>query len=253
MSQSIFIMYDGVIKDPRENIINFILEDSEEVRLDNIFPISLLRSLTPQQKRGLIVCSTSFNFFEFLCGLSKAKDINKEEIQGLLDYMTSEYLGRSDLYNDLPLLVIGDSIPKLLKMSNISKIYIYTPVKDKRVIMDLIGEYGKQEKIEMVHGNIENILKEYQDISTFMINDLYVVECLKKLYPKKKLDILIPDYLYLYAHENTPVLKINDVAIEEYLKGTSYYVKLFKPVDDYDYGFVIDKDTKKETSDGKPA
>ena len=202
--ETIFITYDGIIKDYRPFILKKIAEIPELTEAYRGFiNVDILQGLTIDQLNFLSMISPSRNILEFLA-------IKQFDYEKALNDIYNKF---PEMYIDSELLSFGQSLNILKRQSFTKKIYIYTENYDKRIHFDIQNQYKDMNLIEYITGPFEDVMKTIDEhITTFVLYDIAMVDKLIELKKIHEAHILIPDIAFNYKMgTNGAQMRIDDI------------------------------------------
>ena len=219
-SEYVFCMYDDILRTHIPSLTkklislkplyeNFIKYDAiENVPITNILRLALIR--------------TSYNLLIHL---------SKTPFEYDLTYM-NVLKGMTNIYDNSPNMVMTNTIDILADTSFIKKIFIYSPRKSTAIEDDVITNIlnsSNRSNIEFVYGTIEDVVKEINKITLYIVNDIYVANTIMDTLPNAHADILVADYGYNYKlnKKKQAILKIDD--IDKKIESSGYGLNMFIP------------------------
>ena len=128
-----FITYDGMIKNFQLTLLEILRSDIMKDKYNDILKIDILQELNVDELEGICLASESENI---LATIGRRMDVNYGAM--LLDLFNKF----PDLFSESKLLPLGQSINILNRQSFMDKIYLYTPVYDERIYMDIGDTFG---------------------------------------------------------------------------------------------------------------
>lgn len=203
----IFVTYDEVIKSPYPVLLHQILYRFRSVyekflNFDDIDGMDVKALMLYCTKR------THKNVFRDLM-------ITEFDIDKSLKEATDRFF---DVYSKSDLLSIGDSLRRVAAQRFTKKIYIYTPVYDLRVHIDIQETYGDMDKINYVNGDFTEVIKNLPEITSYFLNDAEYVNALIEMKKLKHTTVLLAEYGFNYIKEGDELFYKFDVesATEEH-------------------------------------
>lgn len=187
----IFITYEDVIKSPYPFILNKIdteLKSYYEPYLD----LDKFSGLDMDNLLRLCVQRTDPNILRFFQKIDF-------DANGALAEIKNRYF---EMYEKSELLKIGYSLDMVMPQKFCEKIYIYTPVYDIRVHLDIQRNFNDMKLVNYVSGDFDKVLDKLGDeITTYIVNDLdYVVHILEKD-KANYTNIMLASYGYNYIYD----------------------------------------------------
>ena len=223
----LFITYDQVIKDYRPKLMKFISEHKDVYKA--FINTDILEGLSDKEYMGLSLQSSKLNILEYLSKQNFDFDKSLENIKHKIPA----------LYLDSDVLSMGASIHILLNQSFTQKIYIYTPVYDINIHMDIQDNFKDMDRIEYITGPIRDVMNTIEEkITTFILNDIEIFKILLDMKILEYSNILIANlgYNYKLNEENKLVLNI-DGDINKISEQNICKIALFSTTRNYDVVF----------------
>jgi hypothetical protein len=125
-----------------------------------------------------------------------------------------------DMYSKSEKLVMGDSLHMILSQGFTEKVYVYTPEYDERVHVDLNDTYRNPDKLKYITGDFANIIEDFDDITTFIFNDIIDISTLIAFNKTKYTNILVANYGYNFTIDDNGNLTLRidaESMMEEYV------------------------------------
>ena len=222
----IFITYDGVVKNYRPALIKYVLENYKR-QYESFINIPFLEKLDMQELLGLCIQSSSQNIFEYLA-------TREFDYDATLDAAYNRY---THLFDDSPLLIVGESIRVLTMQSFTKKIYIYSDTFDERIFKDINTEFVDMSKIEYISGPFYDVMSDIPEhITSFMLNDIDYVDMLISLGRVEYTNILLANYGFNYKMgeiDGKPSLELKIPDIEQVAKREKFKFVMFSVSNNY--------------------
>lgn len=195
LPEKFFIEYDGIIKNYRPTLLHKIMYDPETIsKYSDILNLQIIDGMTIEALNGLTLRSEYVNILKYI------------RVDDNIDYdiiLSSIYGKYVDLYGASEPLTTMLSIPKLLSQKIPVSIFLYSPIDDPRIAIDIytgIVEQNKDANIPYYCGDIVDILKHIDtNINRYMLSNISTVDILLDNNIIKKDDVIfIPQYAYNY-------------------------------------------------------
>ena len=221
----VFVTYDGVVKDYRPFLLKQIASNPKMLEVyKNYIDTALITTLTDKQLNFLPVISTSRNILEYI----SIKKFNYDKS------LNDLYQMFPNIYSDSELLPLGNSINILRRQKFTSKIFIYTEEYDKRIHFDIQDNFSDMSTIEYISGPFEDVINSITEtITTYILNDIKLVDKLIELNRIKETQVLISDTGYNYKDNNGELI-VNIDNLEEKMYNHIFKLAMFKPVSNFE-------------------
>ncbi len=192
-----FICFDNVIKNPSAFILHQLANNELYKDYKNFIN---LENFEGRSLNDVIDLHNVIHTKNPLYRLSKSKfdyDLTYAEL----------YLSMNNIYEDSPLLRIGEALKILLLQKFTRNVYIYSREYDERINKEIISNYNGSKKIVYVNGEFIDVVKSINKITTFIVDDIdYIEELIDNDIISYK-TILLANYGYNY--------KLSDIVIDE--------------------------------------
>jgi hypothetical protein len=187
-SETVLVTYDDVIKTPYPFLLNKIdtkLRSFYEAFLD----VDKFKGLDMNNLLRLCVQRTDRHLFRYLAKTDF-------DFDGALKELQDRYF---EIYEQSPLLAMGDGIQMMLTQKFTNKIYIYTEVYDIRVHLDIQKTFNDMERVNYITGDFPSVLNKLDGITSYIVNDLdYVIDIINSG-KTEFTNIMLAQYGYNYA------------------------------------------------------
>lgn len=215
----IFISYEEVIKSPYPFIIKQIQEKYKDYYKDYI-NFDLIDNLDLDNINRLCVQRQEKNILKYL---------SKKEFD-FITALNDIYKKFDDMFIKSDFLSIGKNIHFLLSQKFTQRIYMYTPIYDKRIHLDIQMNFKDMDKIKYVTGDFFEVVKSLDGITSYILNDIMDVSTLLSTNKISYTNILLANYGYNYTlNENGKlILRLN---IDEIMKEKIFKFVTFTPID----------------------
>lgn len=183
----ILIEYKDVIKCPSAGMLQLIKDEYIEDMKDLIDTRKLQRMDFKNIQRYCIERP-----FKNILDYIKIIDFNTDDIYNAL------YNNCNDLYEKLPLMIMGEAVFMLISQKFTKKIYIFSEEYDKKIEDDIIEKFGEHKNIFYVAGSFADILNNIEQPTSYMLSDVDKVKTILKLNKQEYSEIMIAQYGYNY-------------------------------------------------------
>lgn len=215
----ILITYDEVIKSPYPFLLNKINKKLSFFYKEYL-DIDKFNGLDMKNLVRFCIQRTDKHLFRYL---SKIDFDVETSLKQLLD----RYF---EVYEESPLLEIGESLILLLSQKFTKKVYIHTEVYDIRVHMDIQNTYKDMERVVYVAGDFGDVLdKIEEDITSYFINDLDYLDTIVEKGKAEYTNIMLANYAYNYILGEDGELEYR-LDVEKLLDGIVCKFATFSPV-----------------------
>lgn len=215
----LFIEYAEVIKSPTLFMLKLIRGPLKEVYRDFIH-VEFLETMTDEELEIYLLRRKHKNIFF---------DLAKREF----DYDTAYqnlYDKYDNMYDRSPLLKIGTTIDFLSGQKFNKKIYLYSKTYDPRIELDIKYSFRDWSKIEYVYGDIATVLENISPVTTFILNDIWLIPELCNLDKIKMTDVLSTNYRYNLTYNEEAKEFEPCLLVEKYAMDYVFKFGLFAPI-----------------------
>jgi hypothetical protein len=189
--ERIFITYNEVIRNPYVYLFNKIDTKLRDFYKDFI-DVDKFKGLNDKNMLRFLTERTDKQPFRFLA----KRDFDMDDA---LKELMHRY---PKIYEESPLLDIGDQIHMMLTQKFTEKIFVYTEEYDVRVHADIQKLYNNMERVTYVSGDFAKLIQrpELDGITTYIVNDLdYIYEVLEAG-KADYVNFLLAKYAYNYIY-----------------------------------------------------
>jgi len=196
-SEYFFISYDNVIRHPSAYLLHKIVNNSDYKEFDNFIKTEELVDKTINEIAALSNIWATKNPLEYYA---------KQKFDYNMTY-AELFLTDDNVYNNSPLLKFGETLPLILNQQFTKKVFIYSREYDPRIDADIRKQFNANRKISYVNGEFIDVVKSVENITTFIIDDISMVQELLDNDIISYKTILLANYGYNY--------KLSDIIIDE--------------------------------------
>lgn len=218
----ILISYEDMLKCPSFFVLKTIRDELIEA-YEPFIHVDIIKNMTDDELIYMCRYRSEKNPLKYL-----AKRVFNYE-QAFKDIMDKYPNSYKDSYK----LRLCEYVDYLAMQKFTDKILIYTRDFDEKVLVDVSDMFSYNEKIELVCGDIEDVINDF-NITGFFINDHNYIDIIKKYDKLQYSEILVPAYGYnMHLNENNiPVIRTD---ITEYSKHNDFKIGLFNPFDGHKF------------------
>lgn len=157
------ISYEQVVKDPNEFILDIILHnDHLKKQFSKYLDLSRLVNNSSEHNRFLLVTRTKKNILEWLAKVPFDYELNYKKL----------YDKYPQMYRNSTPLSMYNALATALVKPFTSRVYLYHPTKDKRIMYDIAKAFGRCDKITFCSGNYLDVLNHIGKVDVIIDNDI---------------------------------------------------------------------------------
>lgn len=216
----IFIEYEEIIRSPYPLLLNLIAHQYRDSYKDFLW-MEEFESMDMKNLERLCVQRTKKNIFEYLAKTPFDYD------KALKEFKDKFF----NLYNESPMLAIGENIAKFMTQKFTKQIYIHTEEYDTRVHLDIQETFNNMELVNYVTGPFDDVIQTLDGISCYILRDIEKVPVIFDHQKGNYTEILLAAYGFNYKldEKEDPVYKID---IQPFLTDeTVFKFGTFQPVE----------------------
>lgn len=215
----IFIDYEEIIRSPYPAMLKLISSHYQDHYKDFLWMEEFADMDMPNLER-LCVQRTKKNIFEFLA--KKPFDYD-QAIKDLKDKFM-------DIYKESPMLMMGESVSRMMSQKFTKKIYMYTEQYDIRVHIDIQETFKNMNIINYVTGDIEQVIQDLKDVSFYVLKDIDHIPLIFKHDIGDYKEIVLASYGYNYNLDDNGEAQYK-IDIEALMKEYVFKFASFQPVE----------------------
>lgn len=228
-----FITYDNIIRNPYSYIMHQLVNNEEYSSYKDFIHTEKLENKSIAEISEIISMNPIKNPLEYY---------SKDEFDYNLS-LAELYLSMDNVYSESPLLKFGIALGIILKQQFTKKVYIYSKEFDPRIDEDIRKQFGGSKKIVYINGDLIEVVKSIDKITTFIIDDIDMVQRLIDSDLVSYTNILLANYGYNYklsdiiideSYGREVILKIDN--LHELMNTKVFKLKVFDPVKIVDSG-----------------
>lgn len=183
----ILMEFKDVIKCPSAGILKLIKKDYVDDMKD-LIDMNKLNRMDFNNIQRYCIERPFINILDYI----KTTDFNTDDIYNAL------YDSYKNIYEDLPLMVMGEAVFVLASQKFTKKIYIFSEEYDEKIEKEIKRIYNDQPKVYYVAGSLENILKNIEQPTSYMFSNINNVQKIIDLNKQEYSEIMVAQYGYNY-------------------------------------------------------
>lgn len=195
----ILVEYEEIIRSPYPLLLTAIQDQYNEIYKSYLWTEMFEEMNIPNLER-LCIQRSDIDLFKFL---AKTEFDTKSALKDLKDKFFT-------IYEDAPLLPMGDSLIRLMLQKYARKIYIYSEIYDVRIHKDIQTTFQDMQRVPYVTGDFREVIEAIPDISCYILRDIDNVKAVLDTGRTDFTEIMLGKFGFNYKETDTDVeLKID--------------------------------------------